>query len=908
MKQIVLILSLFLITTGFVAQTNNVCTNPQPFCTGQTMQFPAGVNAGSAAPGPNYGCLGSQPNPAWFYFQAATSGPMVITMAANNDIDFISWGPFPNLNSCGQLTSANQVPGSGYGNPSSNGCSYSGASTETLTIQNAVPGQFYILLITNFSNSNQQITFQQANSTAPGAGQTNCGVLCSMTVTGTSSLCAGSTATVAVATGTQIVGVAWAGPGGFSSPSPNTSIPSMTASGVYTAIATTTGTNPATNTCAVTKSITVIPTPTLALNNNGPICAGLQANVSAAGATSYTWSGPASFASNLSNPPIPNVQAINGGVYNVIGATNGCTSTASTTLTVKPNPTVTASNSGSYCVGQSFGLSSNGAASYVWAGPNNFTSTAQNPGFTNNILGYTGTYSVLGTTNGCTNIATTNVVINALPNIQAFSTGNVCETQSLTLSASGGTAYTWSGPAGFVSFASVINIASANAAMTGTYTIVGTDANGCVNSTTLAQIVNPNPVPVVIGDNSCMNDILYLAASGGSSYQWAGPNGFTSNLQNPQITGVQFGNAGVYTCTVTAAGGCVATSTAFCTVYNNPNIGFTGATELCKGATFQWVGTGGIIYKWLGTFGEIKQGNSFTVSSVSQHLQSTYTVVGTDGNGCSNKAVIYPVVYGLPFGFISPEKAAGCVPFAAKHSTHGMAPNIVTAQWVFSNGGTFADSAYATQMVTTPGIHTVSIKLTDNRGCKATISNTVEGYPIPKADFTYSPDSPNENDFNVTFTDETKGATITNWYWDFYSNGQTISFKQNPTYSFPEIGNYFVFLRAKSNHGCSDSIVKKLEVVEDPTFYVPNSFTPNGDNVNDVFTPKAVGVKKFKMEIFDRWGELLFTTTEFGVGWDGRFRSQGDIMPVGVYIYKISVILNNGSKPKQYTGHVSILR
>src|ERR1043166_5423418 len=131
--------------------TNTDCAHPTPFCTGQTMQFPAQTGTSVAQPGPNYGCLGSQPNPTWFYFQIQQGGPMVITMAAPNDIDFICWGPFPNLNQCGNLTAQTQVPGSGYTNPNSNGCSYSGTATETVTIQNAVPGHFYILLITNYS-------------------------------------------------------------------------------------------------------------------------------------------------------------------------------------------------------------------------------------------------------------------------------------------------------------------------------------------------------------------------------------------------------------------------------------------------------------------------------------------------------------------------------------------------------------------------------------------------------------------------------------------------------------------------------------------------------------------------------------------------------------------------------------
>ena len=175
--------------------------------------FPAGVNAGSAQQGPNYGCLGSQPNPAWFYFQAATSGPMVIAMSATWDIDFICWGPFPNLaTACNSLTGANQVPGSSYLNPNSNGCSYSGAPTETLRVQNMVPGQFYILLITNFSNQNQQINFSQTNSGAPGAGQTNCGMICLVTPTNSGRICSGQSNTLSLNTSSAVTSFTWFGP------------------------------------------------------------------------------------------------------------------------------------------------------------------------------------------------------------------------------------------------------------------------------------------------------------------------------------------------------------------------------------------------------------------------------------------------------------------------------------------------------------------------------------------------------------------------------------------------------------------------------------------------------------------------------------------------------------------------
>jgi gliding motility-associated-like protein len=898
MKQFIFSFLIILSTYSFVAQTNQTCANPQPFCTGQTMQFPAGVNSGNAQAGPNYGCLGSQPNPAWFYFQMGTSGPVSISMSAANDIDFICYGPFPTLaGNCGNLTAGNTVD-----------CSYSGSATETCVIANAVAGQFYLLLITNFSNANQPITFNQNNSNTPGAGQTNCGVLCSMTVTGTSSLCAGQTGTLSVTTGTSIQSVLWSGPGAFTSNSPNPSITNMIASGTYTCLGTTTGTNPATNTCAVTKSITVVQNPTLTITNNGPVCAGTTASLTGGGATSYSWAGPGGLISNIAAPVIPNAQPVNAGVYSLLGSTAGCTATANTTLQVNANPTVTASNSGSYCAGQSFNLSSNGATSYTWSGPGGYSSNLQNPNFGNIAVNLSGTYTVLGATNGCTSTANTALIVNPLPTIVAVTSGNVCENFSLTLSAVGGTSYIWAGPAGFSSFQQNPAISSAIMANNGTYTVTGTDQNGCINTTTVAVLIYAKPVITVAGSNACIETQLQPTSSGGATYNWTGPSGYTSNQQNPIINNVGFNNAGVYSVTVTSVAGCVSNGSVFCNVFSKPTINFTGNTEACKGDIFSFLGNGGINYKWLATFGIVTTNTLLTVSSISNSLQTTYTLVGADGNGCTNTVVVRPIVLGLPYGLISPASEGGCVPFCTTFNFQKGSPIITNINWSFSNGNTFKDSVNVYQCFTTAGIHTVNISLVDSKGCKGSSTATVEGYPIPKAEFSYSPDAPNENDNVITFTDETGNAKITDWYWDFYSNGKDTSNKSNTTYTFPEIGNYFVYLKVTSDHGCVDSIVKKLTIVEDVTFFIPNSFTPNGDGNNEVFLPKGVGVKKYRMDIFDRWGQLVYTSTDLYQGWDGKSKKGGDILPQDVYVYKISVTNNNSSKPKSYTGHVTLMK
>lgn len=908
LKRLYITAILFVLSSTLFSQTNNTCANAQPFCTGSTVNYPANTNAGSAQAGPNYGCLGSQPNPAWFSLQIATAGSISIVMSASNDIDFIAWGPFPNLTgNCGNLTAGNIVTNAGP----SNGCSYSGSSTETLIITNALPGQNYILLITNFSNINQPITFNQNNAGNPGAGTTNCSILCSFTAAATPSLCSTQTATFGVTTTTAITNVVWNGPNGFTNQPGNTALANITpaASGVYTAIATTTGTNPATNTCAVTKTITVIPTPTPIVIGS-TVCAGVTASLSVSGGTTsstYSWTGPNSFASNIVAPTVPNAQALNGGAYSVLVSTQGCTATASGIVQVKPNPVMLAGSSGNYCFGQSFSLSGNGSTTYAWSGPAGFNSNFQNPTITNNLLTYSGTYTLLGATNGCTASTTTSVTINPLPIITALSSGNVCQNQSLTLTASGGTTYSWVGPNNFSSSQSSIVFPAAPLSLNGTYTITGIDVNGCVNTSTLSQTIYTLPTPIALGSNVCLNEVLTLNVTPAQLYQWTGPNGFTSTMQSPFINSAGFGNVGTYSVIVTSVTGCTASAVTNCNVYPLPIVGFTGNTEVCKGGVFTFVGTGALNYKWLTMYDELSLANTYSISSVSPNFQTTYTLVGADGNGCVNSVVISPIVLPLPAAFVAPQKKAGCAPFCTTFDFTKSSTNIISASWNFDNGNSYNDSIKVSQCFTSAGIHSVTIDMVDTKGCKNAITNTVEVYPIPQADFVYTPDSPNENDYIITFTDITKNATIQNWFWDFYSNGKDTSIKQNPTYSFPQIGNYFVYLKVKSDHGCVDSITKKLTVVEDVTFFVPNSFTPNGDGSNEMFMPKAVGVKKYQMDIFDRWGQLLFSTNDLEKGWDGRSKKGGDILPQDVYVYKISVTQNTG-KPKQYVGHVTLIK
>ncbi len=196
----------------FIYQINNLwsqsldCITATPFCTTSATTYPASQNT-TAPIGPNYGCLGSQPNPGWFYFKTVTAGNLTIDLSnsAGLDIDYICWGPFTSA-SAGCASGLTGIPVS---------CSYSGSDTETCIIPNMQTGEYYILLITNFSNQATNITFSinQSSSTAT----ISCAETCITHAYYNTPLCVDGTlqllATDHFGQGTYT----WSGPNGFSS-------------------------------------------------------------------------------------------------------------------------------------------------------------------------------------------------------------------------------------------------------------------------------------------------------------------------------------------------------------------------------------------------------------------------------------------------------------------------------------------------------------------------------------------------------------------------------------------------------------------------------------------------------------------------------------------------------------------
>lgn len=910
MRHLILLLIITLsFQSRFYGQTSNSsCSSAAPFCSGSASQYPAGTNSQLPA-GQYIGCLGSAPNPAFFTIPVTSTGALTLGISAAHDVDFICWGPFstsgPNGPStyCSNLNAANQVPNvPGV----SNGCSYSGSATETLIIPNATIGEVYVLMVTNFSNQSQSINISPSGSGAIGG----------LSISGTSSVCAGKSATAVVTPGSSIQSVIWSGPSGYLGSNYAQTFNNIQTTTIYTL----TGISITGQSCTATHEVSVSPTPTPIIINNSPICVNDPIVFTVSGGNNYLWSGPALYSSSagptasntpITFTPIPSAQLANSGTYSVLVSLSTCTAIGTTYMLVKPNPTVTVSKAGDLCFGKSFSLLSNGATTYTWTGPNNFSFQGQNPLFLNNAFNMSGNYYVTGKTNGCTSTGTVPITINPLPNIIASSSGSVCQNSSLTLSASGGSTYAWAGPGLFTSHLGTVNIASSTLLNAGTYTVTGRDTNGCVNTATLNQTVRPVPYPNIYSADACITKNLLLSANGGATYKWSGPAYFTSSAQNPVISNASLLNSGVYNLTVTSTYGCVQTASVQGNVYMNPNVQVLGNIGACKDKVFSFSATGAINYKWLNSVGIVTESPTFAILASAPDLQSTYTLVGTDGHFCSSFVPFYPVVYQNPVALILPETEKNCAPFCTKINLNILSTNVTNYQWKFSDGETLpAQSDHYTKCFATPGITTVSVTLTDANTCTSVITRTIEAFVSPKADFIYTPDKPTENDNVITFMDNSQNTEVASWSWDFYQeNKNTImdtSEKSSVTLTYKDLGNYQVYLKVTGKNGCTDSITKIITLAEDPSFFVPSAFTPNGDGLNDLFMPKLVAVSIYQMRVFDRWGKLLFSTTDPTKGWDGKLNG-GDVLTTDTYIYRFDVT-GYDKTPKVYTGHFSLIK
>jgi gliding motility-associated-like protein len=668
-------------------------------------------------------------------------------------------------------------------------------------------------------------------------------------ITGNPAPCPGSQSYSVSASGTNIT-YSWSVSGGGSFTSvqnassttinwttPGNHTLSVTVSNTCATVSRTLSVNVAENVSGVTASA-----------NPNPICAGntLSLTGSGTGVTTWSWSGPNSFSANTQNPSVPNIQPNGAGVYTLTGSSACGTMTATVNVTVNDLPdnvTATASPNPA-CVGNTVNLLGNatGATSWSWTGPGIVNPIlTQNASVTNIQTNGAGTYTLRANNSCGFREATVDVVVNEAPtNVSATATPNpACEggTVNLSGSATGAVSYTWSGPGGFSSSQLNETIGNFQQANVGTYTLNATNTCGTTQGN-VSVTISTGPVNVTATanlTNICSEATLELFGNSpnATSYSWTGPNGFSSNLQNPIIPVVTLDDSGTYI--LTAINDC-GNNTASVTIdvdtlIENVSVSALPNDTICVGETINLSASGSNVNSWIwsGPNGFSSQQQNPVLNNATASNSGNYTVTGS--NACGNVSeTVFVLVNTIP---VTPGAISGTNSLCADAATYSITgiSNATDYNWTVSGGGTIISGQGTTSVDiawTGPsGNYTVSVAAANNCGgsSAATLSVTI----LPAAPATPGNISGNtsvcpgvENYSVANVTD----ATSYNWT---VSGGGTIASGQgtnNISISWTTTGGPYTVSVTASN-SCGASVARIINVTVNPA---PTSPTITGNN------------------------------------------------------------------------------
>lgn len=664
------------------------------------------------------------------------------------------------------------------------------------------------------------------------------------------------------------------------------------------------------NGCVNTTTFQIGINPTTTATANSPSsCVGTPINFIGGGGVSYLWLGPNGFTSNIQNPTIPSASLNMTGQYTLIATSAlGCSNTAISNVIIAALPTPNISSNAPLCIGGTLNLTGTGGGTYLWAGPNGFVSAIQTPSIGNVNLLANGIYSLVTTVNTCSAITTASIIINPLPSPILLNNSPVCLYQAITFTGTGGITYTITGPNGYISNNPNATIPVANNIAAGVYTITATDINNCTNSNTSTLLINPLPIVSVVGSTICANKTISLSVSGGTAFIWSGPNGFNSTAQNILISNATTNMSGQYTVNVISANGCISNSITNVLVNSLPTPTAGNSSPVCIGKSVR-LNSGdpnGDNYSWSGPNGFYSSMQNLTISNTELNMSGLYTVTVTNLSGCSGVAMTAIVINPLPNASIVSNISKGCAPVCMNFScqTTFSLQNYV---WQVNNELKTTSPSF-NNCFSRAGTYTINTSFTDQNGCSNRSANyEVDVYPVPTADFNFEPGRPIIND-NIDFIDATYNASIKDWIWFFTNQENNTKLSQNVRATYADAGSYPIALIVFSDKGCSDTIVKSITIGEDFDIFIPKTFTPNGDGVNDTFQPKGFGIAKYEMSIYDRWGSKIFSTSDFNQGWSGNVQTKGkEIVQDGVYVWRIQ-LTNILGKSKELTGTVSLLK
>lgn len=603
------------------------------------------------------------------------------------------------------------------------------------------------------------------------------------------------------------------------------------------------------------------------------------------------------------------------------------------TVTVNPilNPTVTiTASSSTICNGTQVTFTANptnggSTPTYLWLINGNAVPGQTAATFSSNSLSNGDVVTVELTSNATPCLSNATVISNGItivvnPDIVASvsisaSATTICAGSSITFTATptnGGSApvYQWFVNGNAISGQTTANFVTSSLTNGASVTVQMTsNAAPCLvgsPATSNAIVIVVNPIPTVTASNNgplCVTEQLNLSATtiAGAIYSWTGPQSFASASQNPSIASTSLSNAGTYTvsvnlngCTSTASTSVVISTGTAATI--NPvgpfcvNSGIVTLTASAGNGV--WSGPG-ITNVSTGTFNP-------ALATIGANTIS-YTTPGACGGTSTTTIVVLPI----PTVSIAANVTSGCSPLQVTFTDNSV-PASSTVLWDFGNG--VASSTSSSAIYTSSGCYDVTLTSTNAGGCSnvQTFDDIVCVLEDPIADFFTSNYSTSMYDPTFQFINQSENAVT--YSWDF--GNETYSSLVNPSVTYAENPtSYSVQLVAYNAAGCTDTVTKIVSVTDELIFFVPNSFTPNGDEFNNSFNPvftSGFDPYEFSFVIFNRWGEIVFESKDATVGWDGTY--NGSIVQEGVYAWTVRMKAIQSDKKYTFNGHLNVLK
>ena len=447
--------------------------------------------------------------------------------------------------------------------------------------------------------------------------------------------------------------------------------------------------------------------------------------------------------------------------------------------------------------------------------------------------------------------------------------------------------------------ASFNNILSSGSIPSGPIEIQVRDSNNCA----LDTIINAPFIENIDISLALINPVTCFGYSNGAVGVniLSGSSPFVYDWNNGSIAQVNDSiPAGVYSVTVTDSLGCEDQGNITLIQPLKINVTATGPDYVCQGksVTMQAFATGGqdhLDISWPA------YSHSTPVLIDTPDSSTNYEAIAVDVNGCIGRDSHFISLKLSPQGTIEADISSGCAPVCATFTVNVANDAIINNYlWNFSNFEEGNNSEQKTCFYE-DGTQNATVLITDNFGCKNELSaqGLVTVYGIPKAAFSSSPNKPDLIHPEVQFIQESIGA---NYYdWKFGDGGS--SYEMSPKYAYQDTGTYKVCLKVTSEHGCEDETCEPITIKPVPTIWAPSAFTPNGDGTNERFKVVVLYATKFQLEIFNRWGELIYISNDQDEGWDGTYKSN--LAQIDTYVWKVSVT-NSLKEQKQITGRVTL--